>query len=73
MPAVITEGLSEPPEGALSGEDVPLENNKRELDESKVETVKNTLKGYEPYSDMEEDKLDSEAREMVMGDERGVN
>lgn len=60
-------GISAPPEGAIVGENVPLENDQRDLDESKIHKAVGAMRSRgEPYIHMDESVL----RELVI--ERGV-
>jgi len=54
-----TLAFREPPEGVLAGENVPVENDREHLEQSKVEQVANELKAHPAYSD----RSDADRRE----------
>lgn len=59
-------GLSEPPEGAIIGEDVPLENQEEEIKQSTIEELVGRLKlKGKPYAEMSHYELEERARELV--------
>lgn len=58
-----TTGVRPPPEGVIAGESVPRENEQVALEESRIEAVKNHLKGRgPPFTGMS----DSELREYAV-------
>jgi hypothetical protein len=64
--------MAEPPDGVLSGEDVPRENEQHDIDETLIEEVMAMLKGRgKPYSNMNETELEEKAVETIR--EHGVD
>lgn len=58
--------MREPPEGALTGEDVPRENDHDEQTEATIKEVMNALKlRGEPYTDMDESTLRERAERFL--------
>lgn len=66
-----SEGHSEPPEGVLTGDTVPRENEEKGIEEEKIQSLVNNMKAKgEPYIDMAEDRLREKAKEVIReGDE----
>lgn len=59
-------GMSEPPEGAIVGESVPLENQEDEIRQSTIEELIGRLKlKGEPYTKMSRYELEERARELA--------
>ena len=51
-----------PPAGVLAGESIPVENDRQDLEESRLEEVMNALKARgEPYTSMSESELEDRA------------
>lgn len=61
-----SEGLAEPPEGAISGDSVPRENEADEEWRMKVEELVGILKTREPYHGRSDAELREIAREKYM-------
>ena len=57
-----TNGLREPPEGVLAGENVPVENDQHEIEEGLVDELVPVLKERPGYAS----KSDSELREIAL-------
>jgi len=54
--------FQEPPEGVLAGEDVPMENEQEQVEESKIQKIMNKLKQRgEPFTSMSEGELREKA------------
>jgi hypothetical protein len=60
-----TQGLAEPPEGAIVGENVPVENDQEDIDEATVDAVAGELKAKPGYSELTETELREKAREFL--------
>ena len=61
-----TQTTRRPPEGVLTGEDVPLENQEDDRKQSAIEEIMAQLKlRDEPYSEMGESALREKARELM--------
>lgn len=55
-------GLSKPPEGALVGENVPVENQQVQFEDSEIERLMGKLKSRgKPYIDMGDRELEEKA------------
>lgn len=62
----MTRFLSDPPEGVLAGEDVPVENQAEEFTEAEIQRVEAALKKRgEPYLSMSDSELREKARERI--------
>lgn len=65
-------GHSEPPEGAIAGEDVPKESEPDNYDEQLIEELMHELKTRgEPWTEMNRGELNDRARELL--DKHGVD
>ena len=63
-----SEGHSEPPEGVLTGDTVPRENEETGIEEEKIQSLVNNMKAKgEPYKSMAEDRLREKAKEVIRG------
>lgn len=62
-------GMSEPPEGVVTGEDIPRENDRYETRQSTIRQIQRTLKAR--YSDVPDDILRSKAEVIVDEKSRG--
>lgn len=59
-------GLSKPPEGVLTGESVPRENEEEAVTQAEIGQVKGVLKARgEPYVSMSDSELAERAREVL--------
>lgn len=59
----LTKGLSEPPEGAITGDSVPRENEEYDVREQKVRKLARRLKAEgKPFSEMKESERMEYAR-----------
>lgn len=59
-------GMSEPPEGAIVGDSVPLENQEVDIEDSKIDRIVGELKlRGEPYIGMKRKELESKAVEII--------
>lgn len=60
-----TKAFRHPPEGVLTGESVPRENEESEVDDSEIERIMNELKQRgEPYLSMPEEERRDKALEI---------
>ena len=48
--------MTEPPEGVLAGEDVPVGSEPDEVEQTKIDRMAGILKHREPYSQMTDEK-----------------
>lgn len=61
-----SKGLAEPPEGVISGEDVPVENQLDEFDEKSIQECIGIMKTRgEPYTSMADSELREKSREIL--------
>lgn len=58
-------GLSKPPEGVLVGESVPVENDRYEIEESKIEEVAAQLKAHPTFGTASESERREKAIELL--------
>lgn len=58
-------GMGEPPEGAIVGESVPVENDRDEIEESLIEECMGTMKGHPAYHGLSDDELREKAIEYL--------
>lgn len=59
-------GLSEPPEGVVAGENVPVENQQAQMDESEIQEFVGMLKARgEPYTEMKDKELRKKAKRVI--------
>lgn len=64
----ITEATRKPPEGALVGENVPIENDEKQIDHALVEELATMLKDRPGYSRLSRDERIEAAKEKLRGD-----
>jgi len=67
---VRTEGLAPPPEGVLTGESVPRENERTEKERVAIQRLARTMKGYPAFSDLSDAELREKAVQRLQ--QRGV-
>lgn len=58
-------GIREPPEGAIVGESVPVENDRDRLDEGRVAELAGVLKAHPAYHGRSDSELREIAREKL--------
>lgn len=59
------QGLAEPPEGAIAGENVPVENDEDRIKEAAVDAVAGEMKAMSGYSELGDGELQEKARELL--------
>lgn len=58
--------ISEPPEAALTGDTVPIENQREQITQQKIEEVMNTLRSRgRPFINMSSEELREKAVEKI--------
>jgi len=59
-----TAALSEPPEGVVTGDSVPRENEDDDWDTTAIDRIVATLKTREEYREMKDERVREKAREL---------
>jgi len=64
--SISSKGMAEPPEGVISGESVPVENEAENINESEIQEIVGLLKSRgPPYTEMSESELRDKAGEII--------
>ncbi|AFD02304.1 putative protein 23 [Haloarcula hispanica icosahedral virus 2] len=60
-----TQGLSKPPEGVVSGDSIPRENEQSEQQRAAIETLVGLLKARPGYKRLDDDEIREIAKERL--------